>query len=605
VARARSAAALLAVLALCGAAGARAAGKPPTGLHAFLLRSNEAVTHTFSRTPSFGWNPVPGARRYQFELSTGPNFSDNSIVWSTKNVPAPTVAVPISLPWITGQPYSLYAHVRAVTRHGPSRWSAPFGFNMRWPAVPAPLRPNYPGLIRWTPVAGASGYEVWMQDPTNSHSSKIFTTRLNMADEREYYTFHQDPAWTSTVVWRVRAMRLLYGATQNGLPTVSHGPWSPIYVNSNPAPASGPLALQATVTNVVSDAAHVRTHETMPAFLYGGDTLLNGTRHELWRVEVFTDQDCLNPVFRGAVTGSPAYVPRDSGPLAMPADAGSEETAWTSFLNSGVEPDGLTADGETFKTNELDVSQNGGAAKVDLWDSSWPGGRYYWTVMPVDAIPDDALATVLAAPTLPGDTTVLVTDATGIGAGDPLLIGPWPGEHAVVTGVSGNTLTLKTGLTGVHAAGEDVLRPSGHLTYWDAELAQDVCASGRVLSFGKATPAIVTGAGAPYASGLSPSGKLVAAVHPSPKFYGTPLVAWQPIPSADEYEIQVSRTKYPWHTRGSLVTPATSVMLHLTPGTWFYRVRGLDSLMTGAHPELSWSAPVKIVFTKPRFKIVH
>jgi len=34
-------------------------------------------------------------------------------------------------------------------------------------------------------------------------------------------------------------------------------------------------------------------------------------------------------------------------------------------------------------------------------------------------------------------------------------------------------------------------------------------------------------------------------------------------------------------------------------------VRGLDALMTGSHPELSWSAAVKIVFTKPRFKIVH
>jgi hypothetical protein len=593
------------MLALCGAAGARAADKPPTGLHAFLLRSNEVVTHTFSRTPSFGWDPVPGARRYQFELATGPNFSDNSIVWSTNNAPAPTVAVPISLPWITGQPYSLYAHVRAVTRQGPSRWSAPFGFNMRWPAIPAPIRPDRPGLIRWTPVAGANGYAVWMQDPAKPSTSKIFTTRLNMADEREYYTFHQDPAWTSTVVWRVRAMRLLYGETQNGLPSVSYGPWSPVYINSNPAPASGALALHSTVTNVVSDAAHVRIHESMPAFLYGGDTLANGTRHDLWRVEVFTDSDCLNPVFRGAVTGSPAYVPRDSGPLAMPADVTSEKKAWSDFLASGVEPDGLTVDGVTFKTNELDVAQNGGAAKVDLWDSSWAGGRYYWTVMPVDAVPDDALETVLAAPTLPGDTSILVTDSTGIGAGDPLLVGPWPGEHAVVTDVTDNTLTLKSALTGIHTAGEDVLRPSGHLTYWDAELAQDACAADRVLAFGKSTPAIVTGQRGPYASGLSPGGKLVAAVHGSPKFYGTPLVAWQPIASADEYEIQVSRTKYPWRTRGSLVTPATSAMLHLTPGTWYYRVRGLDSLMTGSHPELSWSAAVKIVFTKPRFKIVR
>jgi hypothetical protein len=605
VARARSAAALLALLALCGAAGAHAANQAPTGLHAFLLRADEPVTHTFSRTPSFGWNPVPGARRYDFELATGPSFSDNAVVWSANKIPAPTVAVPLSLPWITGQPYSLYAHVRAVTRRGPGRWSAPFGFNMRWPAVPAPLRPNYPGLLRWTPVAGASGYAVWIQNPTNSNASKIFTTRLNMADEREYYTFHQDPSWTSTVVWRVRAMRLLYGTTQNGLPSVSYGPWSPVYINTNPAPASGPLALKSTVTSVVSDAAHVRIHETMPAFLYGGDTLPNGTRHELWRVEVFTDQDCLNPVFRGAVTGSPAYVPRESGPLAMPADATSEKSAWGSFLASGVEPDGITVDGVTFKTNELDVPAEGAAARVDLWDSSWPGGRYYWTVMPVDALPDDGLATALAVPAVPGDTTISVADATGIGAGDPLLIGPWPGEHAVVTDVSGSTITLASGLKGLHMAGENVLRPSGHLTYWDAELAQDVCASGRVLAFGKATQPIVTGARAPYASGLSPGGKLVAAEQPAPKFYGTPLVAWRPIASADEYEIQVSRTRYPWRTRGSLVTPATSVMLHLTPGTWYYRVRGLDSLMTGSHPELSWSTPVKIVFTKPRFKIVH
>ena len=225
--------------------------------------------------------------------------------------------------------------------------------------------------------------------------------------------------------------------------------------------------------------------------------------------------------------------------------------------------------------------------------------------MPVDAIPDDELATALAVPAMPGDTTILVADATGINAGDPLLVGPWPGEHAVVTGVAGNTITLATGLKSMHVAGESVMRPGGHLTYWDAELAQDACASGRVLAFGKSTPPIVTGQRAPYASGLSPGGKLVAAAQPSPKFYGQPLVAWQPIAAADEYEIQVSRSKYPWRSRGSLVTPTTSVTLNLSPGTWYYRVRGLDAEMTGSHPELSWSAPVKIVFTKPRFKIVR
>ena len=92
-------------------------------MHGFLLRVDEPVVHTFSRTPSFAWNPVPGARSYEIELATSQTFSDNSIVWSTAGLKTPAVAVPISLPWISGQPYSLYAHVRALTAHGPGSWS--------------------------------------------------------------------------------------------------------------------------------------------------------------------------------------------------------------------------------------------------------------------------------------------------------------------------------------------------------------------------------------------------------------------------------------------------------------------------------------------------
>ena len=606
MARVLCAAALLAALVLSGSAEARRNSHAPTGLHAFVLRADEPVIHSFSRTPSFGWDPVRGAVAYQFELATSQRFSDSGMVWSAKGLKTPAVSIPISLPWMTGQPYSLYAHVRAVTSHGPGPWSAPFGFNMRWPTVPTPLGPTYPGLLRWTAVPGASAYSVWIRNPIDPFRSKVFDTQTNMADEREYYTFHQDPAWTQVVQWRVRALRVVYGQTDNGLPSVSYGPWSPIYTNINPPPASGPLTLQASITNVLSNSAHTRIHETMPGFLFSGDqSPLYGTRHELYRVEIFTDQDCLNPVFHGAVVGSPAYVPRATGPLAMPADVTGEIKAWDDFLASGKEPNGFTLDGQTFTTNELDVPQGQTFAKVDLWDNSWPGGRYYWTVVPVDAEPDDALDTTLAVAAAPGDTTITVADATGVGTGDALLIGPSPGEHAVVSSVTGNAITLTAGLKAAHSVGEGVIRPSGGLTYLDMELAQDACASGRVLGFGKSSPPAVTGQSAPFASGLSPTGKLVAAAKKTPKFYGTPLVAWLPIASAQAYEIQWSHKRYPWRTAGSQVTWSTALTLPVSAGTWYYRVRGLDLFMTGSKPQLSWSAPVRLLVTKPRFRVVR
>jgi hypothetical protein len=607
----RWSAALLAALVLCGSAGARvstpsAAARAPQQIHGFLLRADEPIVHTFSRTPSFAWSPVRGAGSYEIELATSQSFSDNSIVWSAAKLKTPAVAVPISLPWITGQPYSLYAHVRAWRNGSPGSWSTPFGFNMRWTAVPVPLGPSYPGLLRWTAVPGASAYSVWIQDPADPTLSKIFWTRSNMADEREFYTFHQDPSWTGTVVWRVRAERQLVGTTENGLPAVSYGPWSNVYASTNPSFATGPLTPLATVSSVVSNAGHARAHEVMPAFIFSGDTSIYGSAHQLYRVEVFTDQDCLNPVYYGAVVGSPAYVPREVGPLAMPTTVDEETDAQTKFLGFGAEPGGFTYDGAPIRTNEMDQTSAG--AKIDLWDSDWPGGRYYWTVMPVDTVADQQVKTTLAAAAAAGATTITVADASGMGAGDHILVGSAPGsEAAVVSLVAGNAITLVAGLHIAHGIGEDVVRPSGGIKYDDAELAQDACEqAGLRLAFGKTNDPAVTGqAATPYVSGLSPTGTLVAAKTKSPKFYGTPLVAWQPTLATDHYEVQWSHTRYPWRTAGDGLTYSTAALLPLRPGTWYYRVRGIDALMAGTKPGLSWSDPVRLVVTKPRFKIVH
>src|SRR5215218_9510211 len=137
------------VLALLLVSGAGAATRSqsstalaaPQKLHGFLLRAHEPSRDTFTRTPGSG------------------------ALLARKTTRTPAVSVAISLPWITGTPYSLYARVRALAPNGaPTPWSELFGFNMRWTNLPTPLEAA-PGLIRWTPVDGATAYQVWYVEP--------------------------------------------------------------------------------------------------------------------------------------------------------------------------------------------------------------------------------------------------------------------------------------------------------------------------------------------------------------------------------------------------------------------------------------------------------
>ena len=104
--------ACLGALALAAPAhAARADG--PTGLHGFLLRSDEPRATTFARTPSFAWNPVAGALRYEFQLSTSSLFREGGVIHEDNALTSPAAAIPLSLPWVTGNPHSLFARVRA------------------------------------------------------------------------------------------------------------------------------------------------------------------------------------------------------------------------------------------------------------------------------------------------------------------------------------------------------------------------------------------------------------------------------------------------------------------------------------------------------------
>ena len=165
---------------------------------------------------------MPGARTYQFQLSTSSTFRDNGILYNNASLTTPVAAPTLTLPWITGSPHALYARVRAVTDATTSPWSAAFGFDVTPPAPPTPL-PSYPGLLRWTPIAGADAYEVWLVD-----TGKVEYVRTNVLDEREFYTFHQSQQWIGTVRWRIRALRGdQFNQRVNGLPVAQHGAWSP------------------------------------------------------------------------------------------------------------------------------------------------------------------------------------------------------------------------------------------------------------------------------------------------------------------------------------------------------------------------------------------
>ena len=509
---------LLAAITVGTLAGAStAAVASPTGLHGFMLTANESSS-TFRQTPSFAWHPATGAVRYELQISQSPTFQDNGMLFDGKSFLTPVAAPSLTLPWITGNPHSLYARVRAIVAGGgTSPWSSNYGFDVLPPAPPTSIS-SYNGLLRWAPVQGATGYQVWLKDV-----GKIERVNTNVFDEREF--FGSQPL--ANVHWRVRALRLSVNRPLNGMPATTHGAWSPVYTTSNAATTNTPIDLVGTVSESFSDgSASSNAHRLMPAFIWtGNEDPLSGTPASLFRVEVFTDSGCLNRVWTGAAVASPAYAPRLYGTGVGPN--------WT-LDGEGLTPNedfapatpttSLPGTKDTITVSNPDAL----GAALDLWDQKWPSSGYYWIVMPV---------------------------------------------------------------------------AQADAGYVDMELAQDVCAAGFVKRFGiSSEPTLTSGSGHPFVSGLSASGRLISGTRPA-KFYGQPLVAWTPAANATAYELQWSKKVYPFRPVGTHFTLATSLVLNLKPGTWYYRVRGFDyNLPTGAQ-QMAWSNSTKIVVAAPQFRI--
>jgi hypothetical protein len=114
--------------------------------------------------PTFGWNPVTGAARYEFELAGDPGFNSPLATIFSRNTRATVKeAVPNG---------TYYWHVRAVDSvGGVSAWSETRFVVKSWTAAPTPTSPangaalaypTQPLTLKWTAVSRASKYLVWI-----------------------------------------------------------------------------------------------------------------------------------------------------------------------------------------------------------------------------------------------------------------------------------------------------------------------------------------------------------------------------------------------------------------------------------------------------------
>lgn len=122
-----------------------------------------AVTYT-ALNPYLSWNPVPGAKSYDVEVSPGDQF--NNVIFSGKDLPEP-FASPAGAGALPDNTYGW--RVRAKDANGnPGPWTVGTGFTKAWTA-PVLVGPDDGATtndlsLRWQPIQGAEQYEVQITD---------------------------------------------------------------------------------------------------------------------------------------------------------------------------------------------------------------------------------------------------------------------------------------------------------------------------------------------------------------------------------------------------------------------------------------------------------
>ncbi|MFL5941279.1 MAG: hypothetical protein ACJ75Q_13315, partial [Gaiellaceae bacterium] len=233
----------------------------PVGVQAFLDQ------------PTFRWTPTLGARRYRIQVSADPTFgsplddvlTDATSYSSDTTYPADTV---------------LYWRVRADDENlvGLS-WSATGMFQKKLAApVPSPQNPAAGDMLpvwAWSPVQGASSYDIAIDEPDGTH---------------HYFTGFRTPVasfikmtGTGVFSWRVRAE----------FPSAS-GPDTP-----------GPYSATQTFTRTIGEPGNLHTDSALDHVLLSWDLRLGARQY---KVQIASDPSFSHRI-EETTTDNSSYAP--------------------------------------------------------------------------------------------------------------------------------------------------------------------------------------------------------------------------------------------------------------------------------------------------------
>jgi hypothetical protein len=186
-----------------GVLGVKPASASTAASAPILVSPANGTFITSTRRPTFTWEPVPGAVKYQIAISKSPTLAspmvDSAIVTTLSYTPAGNLPTNVKLFW----------SVRIIKAVGnPGSWAKPYFTFKIGLAIPTLISPAYKALgvarqpnFKWSAVSGASGYILHVSTSPGfstvvinmlvGSTSSIPTTSL--AGDRVYY-------------WRVRAV---------------------------------------------------------------------------------------------------------------------------------------------------------------------------------------------------------------------------------------------------------------------------------------------------------------------------------------------------------------------------------------------------------------